>query len=578
MAGAMSTILGPWGLAAAAIIGVTAAIAGYLTQGEEMLTVQERMSDANSEAADDFAKTITPIQKLITEYENVNTTQDRRLTILKKLGELQPEYFGSLQSEGTAVSDLWEQYDRLTVSLLAVAKARAVQKQMTKISEEQAAAIGEQVKAQVELNDIERRAAKGEAGYAPYADARYTAQMIASGALPMGAPTQIVDPKAYRKKQLREIIDEQQQVYDDLQSQYALLQKMFDDLGVNLGDLFGNGSGGGGGAGTGVGESQVEKTMDALAESLYMAENALMRGGDAYDISKEKAQAYQKAIEGLIKAQYAGEDVSAYLQDVVEGFAKYSNEVDADTKSEEITEALTKMNEAMLESRQAFDFGFIDVGKLLEDQMANTKTAITTLTNLLGDQHIMVLQLVEDYERLAGALMMYNTMNEDRDDEQQKNNANLRAGANILRQFASDLTTSGENAEAFGQRVASGFKTAIKAAIQLAYANWLETLFADKSVGSVGKLVLGAVGFGVIDGLVNSIPALKNGGITTGPQLALVGDNRSGREAIIPLEKLPSLMQKMGGGGTGRLYSTIDGRDIVLSTERTNRMNQRTSR
>jgi len=303
-----------------------------------------------------------------------------------------------------------------------------------------------------------------------------------------------------------------------------------------------------------------------------------MRGGDAYDISKEKAQAYQKAIEGLIKAQYAGEDVSAYLQDVVEGFAKYSNEVDADTKSEEITEALTKMNEAMLESRQAFDFGFIDVGKLLEDQMANTKTAITTLTNLLGDQHIMVLQLVEDYERLAGALMMYNTMNEDRDDEQQKNNANLRAGANILRQFASDLTTSGENAEAFGQRVASGFKTAIKAAIQLAYANWLETLFADKSVGSVGKLVLGAVGFGVIDGLVNSIPALKNGGITTGPQLALVGDNRSGREAIIPLEKLPSLMQKMGGGGTGRLYSTIDGRDIVLSTERTNRMNQRTSR
>jgi phage-related protein len=41
------------------------------------------------------------------------------------------------------------------------------------------------------------------------------------------------------------------------------------------------------------------------------------------------------------------------------------------------------------------------------------------------------------------------------------------------------------------------------------------------------------------------IPRLANGGITTGPMLAQIGDNRSGREAIVPLERAG----EMGFGG-----------------------------
>ena len=40
------------------------------------------------------------------------------------------------------------------------------------------------------------------------------------------------------------------------------------------------------------------------------------------------------------------------------------------------------------------------------------------------------------------------------------------------------------------------------------------------------------------------VPALKDGGITTGPTLALIGDNPGGREAVIPLNKL----DQFGGG------------------------------
>jgi len=83
---------------------------------------------------------------------------------------------------------------------------------------------------------------------------------------------------------------------------------------------------------------------------------------------------------------------------------------------------------------------------------------------------------------------------------------------------------------------------------------------------AIGKLVLASTGLGVLTGLVNSIPALAEGGITNGPMLAMIGDNRSGKEAVIPLEKLPSLMSKMGGNKEMELSTRLDGQDLVLAT------------
>ena len=65
------------------------------------------------------------------------------------------------------------------------------------------------------------------------------------------------------------------------------------------------------------------------------------------------------------------------------------------------------------------------------------------------------------------------------------------------------------------------------------------------------------------------IPAMAEGGIVTGPTLALIGEGRES-EAVIPLSKLNTMME--GGGGqnvvvTGR----ISGSDILLSNERASR-------
>jgi hypothetical protein len=61
---------------------------------------------------------------------------------------------------------------------------------------------------------------------------------------------------------------------------------------------------------------------------------------------------------------------------------------------------------------------------------------------------------------------------------------------------------------------------------------------------------IGGSGFDVPD-----IPMLAQGGIVTGPQLAMIGE--SGPEAVIPLSKLGS----MGFGGGGNITVNVNGGD-----------------
>jgi len=59
-------------------------------------------------------------------------------------------------------------------------------------------------------------------------------------------------------------------------------------------------------------------------------------------------------------------------------------------------------------------------------------------------------------------------------------------------------------------------------------------------------------GVGTVN-LIPNITHLANGGITTGPTMALIGDNPGGREAVIPLDKYPNAL---GGGNT--YYLTVN--------------------
>jgi tape measure domain-containing protein len=95
-----------------------------------------------------------------------------------------------------------------------------------------------------------------------------------------------------------------------------------------------------------------------------------------------------------------------------------------------------------------------------------------------------------------------------------------------------------------------------------------------KVLGPFAIAVAGAAGAGasvLFNTLLNKVsaPALAQGGLATGPTMALVGDNRGARvdpEVIAPLSKLKSMMGDMGIGGT--LETRISGNDLIILLNR----------
>ena len=104
----------------------------------------------------------------------------------------------------------------------------------------------------------------------------------------------------------------------------------------------------------------------------------------------------------------------------------------------------------------------------------------------------------------------------------------------------------------------------------------LATISLNPYVALAAGAALLAIGAGVKSKLQsaseNNIPMMAEGGIVTGPTLALIGEGR-GPEAVIPLDKLNGFM----GGGSQNINVTgrIQGSDILLSQERATRERSR---
>jgi len=104
----------------------------------------------------------------------------------------------------------------------------------------------------------------------------------------------------------------------------------------------------------------------------------------------------------------------------------------------------------------------------------------------------------------------------------------------------------------------------------------LATISLQPGVALAAGAALLAIGAGVKAKVQaaseSNIPMMAEGGIVTGPTLAMIGEGR-GPEAVIPLDKLDGFM----GGGAQNINVTgrIQGSDILLSQERATRERSR---
>lgn len=87
-------------------------------------------------------------------------------------------------------------------------------------------------------------------------------------------------------------------------------------------------------------------------------------------------------------------------------------------------------------------------------------------------------------------------------------------------------------------------------------------------IGIGGAKFGGMEGFKALFSSLSGIPKFAEGGMVTGMTTAILGDNPSGKEAVIPFEKMGSFLSKFGtGGGDMRVevVGKISGEDIYFS-------------
>ena len=133
--------------------------------------------------------------------------------------------------------------------------------------------------------------------------------------------------------------------------------------------------------------------------------------------------------------------------------------------------------------------------------------------------------------------------------------------------FESAFSAIQEGTKSFGDFMMQTLGRLLKKALALAATFAVLAALTGGATG-VAELTGGKAGFGAFMKSGFGIPQMAEGGLFTGASLAMVGEGPGtssiNPEVVAPLDKLQSMM----GGGNVTVTGRLDGRDILISSER----------
>lgn len=575
VASAISFLLGPWGLLIAAVGALGLAyLAGQKPQMEFMRGA-ERIQRATQSAQDATVQATAKIRELIHAYANENRTLEEKQDILKKLQQLQPDYFSDLDAENTAVNDLKASYDKLYEAMLRQARAKAFMEEMNRLEQERVDALLRQDEIRQELvtageNEATQAAASQSASTTTTGLVR-DFQYAGSGQLATAsAASTLVDD-------LESEMSDLDQVLDSIGTQQQKLREIMEEGGLN--ELLGSQATPQEDTVSAV-TTEQDKVMQKLANSLRVVDLRQEHLGiTAEKVAKEKLRAFNTAMKELVEAAAEGEDVGNALDYVKDRAADLAATAEALDKDVDLQNVFKKMKAAVEAAGTALEAGGVSPLKAAKAEMAAVKTALDTMNEKFSDQVFIIALLQKEYDKLVGKVETLTRAQEKQNLESKITESVNMAIIRSSLQIGEALGAIGDKSKEAGRAMLEAVTSTLAALITQIYLLYAKEVMTDKMTPSaLGKLAMLGAGAGVIAGFINSIPKLAEGGIASGEQLAVVGDNRSGKEAIIPLEKLPGLMAQMGGMGGTRVYGHLDGYDIALSSDRSGKRFQRISR
>jgi len=257
----------------------------------------------------------------------------------------------------------------------------------------------------------------------------------------------------------------------------------------------------------------------------------------------------RKAVEGYNSTLAAIPDVQSPVEATRAALAEYDRQIELSTAKTDVFGR--SVGEDLAEKIQITESAIVTAIEAFGQNSFAVETLVAALQNLKDSQDPVIenQKLIAEYQTVIGAA--------------------FNSAAGLIEQSGFTIVNV---MRAVGRAVLQAASDFISAKVKEAIAAWAADAF--KNFGILGVAVAaagGAIVGSVFQGIINKVapPKLARGGVTTGETLAVVGDNPSGKEAIIPFERMGEFLNMAGGGGT-RVFGQFEvrGQDLVLVLDR----------
>jgi len=280
-------------------------------------------------------------------------------------------------------------------------------------------------------------------------------------------------------------------------------------------------------------KNDIDTALAALSEAENAAESAFTLTGNEVNRLQDLASAYNSA--ALAAAEYGDIQLAEELYTQAEA---YQAQADAAEKSAKATaDAADKQKEAIEKIAGDVQSLIQGIGSAFLQAQRNYNEGLNELQQAFNEQELTAEEFAAKQAQL----------------EKQRKFERQQATFDIIQGYV---------AEAVAAMVAAAIKTAASTG---AGALALAPILAASASSLVKSIFSGQV------------PAFAEGGAVTSPTLALLGDNPSGKEMVVPFEKLPQFLNmfQTKQAVDVQVQGVLQGRDIYLSAARSARNTQR---
>lgn len=508
------------GAAVAAVVALGFAVHSLTSELSAAEKAQRAVNEVSLEAEKNIVAERLEAQRLTAILSDNAAGYDEKKKALDQLNSIAPEYFQGLSVEKSSVQDITKAYDGYIANLLRAAKAQAAQQKLVELE-----------KRRLELTERLNELKKNDFGII---------DAVVLGTTGGGSLRELAEVK----KEL-ESLDAQQKAFAKTFIETApQINKAVASINTTppvpaTGGLLAKATP----AGTGAAPAAAQEITIPVRPEIIIPD--LLPFDTIESKVQDKVAAISASLALPIKPAKGLEEAFAIIDNKAILLGDSFNPVAE--KLNLVTSAIVTLVENGIQPGSAsFDY-LIEQQTILQEQLAASASEADKLKAAYEALTPVQSALIQVAEQVGAAMIQ-----------------SSEEGVKSMEEFAS--------------AIGNAARKAISAFIAQAVAGVVsKTLLTLGPLGLAIAPIAGAAAAALFNSVV---PKFAQGGLVTGPTLALIGEGpgttSNNPEVVAPLDKLQKMLMPAGVSGPIQVFGRLDGTDILISSERSDQRRKRT--